>query len=184
MLPNFLAISAAGCGAALRRRLRLSGVPPAQQVPAVDYHVTLHYLGRQPVARMEALAAALAEVCGDRFPLILSGAGSFRGEGSSQVLWVGVEPAAELLALHARVAVAITAAGLPLESRPYHPHLTVARVNDASPEIAASFVRANRDLRLMFEVGSFELCVTNPYGSGPRYSPLASWSLPSERPRR
>jgi RNA 2',3'-cyclic 3'-phosphodiesterase len=182
--PTFLAVPAAGLGAALHEVLRLPGVPPARQVPVVDYHVTLHYLGPQPAERLAALAAALEAVGGARFPMLLAGAGTFRGEAGTEVLWVGVEPTADLLALHARVGLAIRAVGLPLESRPYRPHLTVARVNDAVPELADHFVRANRDLRLAIEVGSFDLYVTGAGTGGARYATIASWPLAAERPHR
>jgi RNA 2',3'-cyclic 3'-phosphodiesterase len=162
----------------------LLGVPPAGQLPVVDYHVTLHYLGPQPAERLDALAAALEAVAGNRFPMLLSGAGTFRGEGGTEVLWVGVEPTAQLLALHARVAVAIRAVGVPLESRPYRPHLTVARVSDAAPGVADQFVRANRELRLTIEVGSFDLYATGFGTGGARYTTLASWPLPAERAHR
>jgi 2'-5' RNA ligase len=50
--------------------------------------------------------------------------------------------------------------------------------------VADQFVRANRELRLTIEVGSFDLYATGVGTGGARYTTLASWPLPAERPHR
>ncbi len=54
--------------------------------------------------------------------------GAFPPRGRKRVLWTGVEAAGDLGGLQTRVADAVErAAGIEVERRPYHPHLTLAR---------------------------------------------------------
>ena len=119
----FLAVPAAAVGPELRRQLQL--VPSSQLVPVEDLHVTLHFLGRQPSAWIERIAAVCDWPAIASFRLDLAGAGRFAGERAQQVLWVGVERSPQLAALHAHLAARLAALGLPLEARPWLPHLTV-----------------------------------------------------------
>lgn len=86
-------------------------------------HVTLHFLGNFPRARMPELVARI----GVRFK-------SFELEFGHPELWHGgiavLAPDAvpePLLALHGALGEALEQLGLPLEARPYRPHVTLAR---------------------------------------------------------
>lgn len=88
-----------------------------------DWHVTLHFLGALPQARLDDLGAGLA-LGFEPFELTLD-----RPE-----LWprgiavLGCAAAApSLLRLQARLAEALRRLGLPPETRVYRPHLTLAR---------------------------------------------------------
>lgn len=179
--PTFLAVPAAAVGPELRRHLQL--VPSSQLVPVEDLHVTLHFLGRQPSAWIERIAAVCDWPAIASFRLDLAGAGRFAGERAQQVLWVGVERSPQLAALHALLAARLAALGLPLEARPWQPHLTVARGDAVSVESAEAFVGANRELRLSLAVDEFGLFVTEPNGAVSRYRCLRSWPLSHDAPR-
>ena len=95
----------------------------AVPVAADKLHVTLHFLGGLP---------------GERLPEFLDGFEApfepFRLALPAPAVWHNgiavLEPAQappELLALHARLAQALVALGLHPESRPYRPHVTMAR---------------------------------------------------------
>ena len=87
-------------------------------------HLTLHYLGAASVART---AAALRTVAVPAFALAFEGVGRFPAAGGAVTLWAGVVPSAELLGLHSAVAAALATEGFRPESRPYTPHVSLAR---------------------------------------------------------
>lgn len=100
------------------------------------WHITLAFLGdaADPAPVSAALTGALAGAPAPE--LALAGSGRF-GRGP---VWVGV--AGDLAALHelaARVAAAAQAAGVPLEDRPYRPHLTVGRGGRPDPAVLAGY---------------------------------------------
>lgn len=93
-----------------------------QHVPA-DWHLTLHFIGAQPAAQLDALAAALAVPL---TPFVLSlGEPALWPHGVAVLLPHGVPPA--LLQLHAQLGERLQAQGLRTDERPYQPHITLAR---------------------------------------------------------
>ncbi len=97
-------------------------------------HVTLHFLGDVKQERIAALAAAL------RVPFT-----PFTLRFDHAALWphgiAVLEPAAlpnALLALHASLGATVRDLGLPVDDRPFRPHVTLARrANGAVPPVAA-----------------------------------------------
>lgn len=95
----------------------------AGPVPAGSLHVTLHFLGSLPREKVTALADGLDVPVG-RATLVLTRA----------VLWprgiAVLEPdavPAPLVALHAALGDALLGLGVPVETRPWRPHATMAR---------------------------------------------------------
>lgn len=103
---------------------------PVRWVREDAVHVTLRFLGEVGEERVPALGDALAgAVQGARsFSLAIGGVGAFPGLARPRVLWMGVErhPALELLAND--VERSLMALGFEPELRPFHPHLTLGRV--------------------------------------------------------
>ncbi len=101
-------------------------------------HLTLKFLGEVPAAKRREIESALAAAIVDpfAFELRLGHVGGFGGRQRLRVIWVGLEGDVEGLAgLAALVEKALTPLGFPRESRPFAPHLTLARVpDDATPE--------------------------------------------------
>jgi 2'-5' RNA ligase len=92
-------------------------------------HLTLRFLGSTSPRRIESLRPALAAAAG-RCPARESrvgGLGTFPPRGSPRVLWVGLELAPEILELQKACERAAVSAGFPPETRPFRPHLTLAR---------------------------------------------------------
>jgi RNA 2',3'-cyclic 3'-phosphodiesterase len=94
-------------------------------------HLTLHFLGSVDPGRLDELAERAAPVVAlsPPFEAVIRGVGAFPSLRRPQVLYAGVEqPEGEpLLALQGAIAPVIAGLGLPLESRPFRPHLTLAR---------------------------------------------------------
>lgn len=114
------------------REWRDSCVWPKSASPARtdQLHVTLHFLGSIPRVRLPELAGGL----GVRFaPFELEFGHPELWHGGIAVLAPDAVPE-PLLALHGAVGEALERLGLPLEDRPYRPHVTLAR--RAGPALA------------------------------------------------
>lgn len=115
-------------GAALRDALaaeqaRWQWPASARPVEPASLHLTLHYLGAVPLARLPELTAAFAATA-PRATLRLQRRERWRN--GCAVLCPATVPDA-LVALHAALAQALHALALPVESRPWRPHVTLAR---------------------------------------------------------
>ncbi|QYF95657.1 RNA 2',3'-cyclic phosphodiesterase [Massilia sp. PAMC28688] len=86
-------------------------------------HVTLHFLGEVEQAALPHLAASLEVPC-EPFELRF-GHNALWHSGLAVLEPLATPP--ELIALHARLSAAVTGAGLAVDSRPYRPHVTLAR---------------------------------------------------------
>ncbi len=119
----------------LRRRLEglRDRLPRARWVDLDNLHLTLLFLGETEESDVPALAAALREAFVRHPPLDLrlSGGGTFPPGRPARVAWVGVEAPEELMALQQDVnRAAVATLNFAPESRPYHPHVTLARCPD------------------------------------------------------
>jgi 2'-5' RNA ligase len=95
----------------------------AKPVPDEKLHATLHFIGRFPRDRLEALGTALDGVA--TAPLRLGLLGSEVWRGGIAVATLADLPA--LHELHAQLGAALAAVGVALEERPFRPHVTLAR---------------------------------------------------------
>jgi 2'-5' RNA ligase len=128
LLPDHVRAGLAAVSAELRGQTR-----GLAWVRADNLHLTLRFLGAiepmmlEPVR--EAVAAAAATI--PPFTVSLGGLGGFPSGRAPRVLWASVTAgAAELGTLYAALEAALVARGMPGESRPFHPHVTLARTRD------------------------------------------------------
>jgi RNA 2',3'-cyclic 3'-phosphodiesterase len=89
---------------------------------AESWHITLQFLGN--TAEYECIVARLRELRSPPLQVQLEGLGFFERAG---VFFAGVRLAPELEALQQRVTAATGPCGFVPETRPYHPHITLAR---------------------------------------------------------
>jgi 2'-5' RNA ligase len=89
-----------------------------------SWHVTLQFLGNTGPEQYACLAARLGEVRSPPVPVRLEGLDFFDRAG---IFFAGVGLTPELLSLQQRVAAATGLCGFAAETRPYHPHITLAR---------------------------------------------------------
>ena len=103
---------------------------PGKPVPPGNWHLTLRFLGATSDARLERVVHTIAEAqLPSAFAIRFGGLGTFPRTARATVLWLGVESGAGTLAGVARICEdAAVGAGLPPEDRPFHPHLTLARL--------------------------------------------------------
>lgn len=144
-------------------------------------HVTLAFFGEVPETRVPALVEALGFLGAVGLHLRLAGAGTFPEKGDPRVLWVGVDGDVPALAdLAGSVADAARAVGVPVDRRPYRPHLTLGRWPAAA--------RGDRRLAAAlagyagphFTAGEVVL-MRSHHGADPRYETVATWGDPGRR---
>jgi 2'-5' RNA ligase len=118
---------------ALVDRLRGAGVRVSWVKPE-SMHLTLRFLGDIDAEHVDQLRAILHDAYKGIVPFTLSvrETGAFPNPRRPSVIWVGVEPLEGGLATVQMAAEsAARAIGLPPEDRPFHPHLTLARIKDS-----------------------------------------------------
>jgi 2'-5' RNA ligase len=103
------------------------------------------------------------------FFLPVVGVGTFPSKGPPKIIWIGVGKGhPHLFQIHKRVQEAALSAGLELELRPWHPHITLARCRDVSPQQIRKFLKSNVDLDLgMIHVDEFHLYSSKLTPDGP-----------------
>jgi 2'-5' RNA ligase len=100
-----------------------------------QWHLTLHFIGE--TEDDTAIQAALSTTSARSFSLKLEGIGTFPPKGQPRVLWVGINSPESLKKLYQQVGEALKLTGFQAESRPYHPHITLARFKQNVPSSAA-----------------------------------------------
>ena len=96
-----------------------------------NLHLTLKFLGDIPVTKAEALTQAAQRAASEvePFEIIVEGCGAFPPRGQPRVLWVGIgDRSGQLALLHRALEEECAKEGFPPETRPFHPHLTLARI--------------------------------------------------------
>lgn len=145
MTRTFLAIDLSDdARATLRRTLRRVGsaLPGVRLVTAEDLHLTLAFLGEIDDEALAAVVKLTQEVAQQTSPftLALGKLGIFGAPHAPRVLWASVGGDLHRLStLQQHLAESLELIGFPRESRPYAPHLTLARIN--RPLVAASLAQ-------------------------------------------
>lgn len=107
-----------------------AGRLPGKPGPPRNWHLTLRFLGSAEPERRDRLLGALDEAS-LTLPFVLgfAGLGAFPRPRAATVLWLGVERGSEELAELAEACEdAAQQAGFGAEERPFHPHVTLARI--------------------------------------------------------
>lgn len=153
-------------------------LPGARWVAAEQIHLTLAFLGEVEEEKVEGLRTELAGIHLPPFTLSLTGTGCFPNRHLPRVLWVGLTPQLRLTNLVTAVQGAIAACGLPVEERPFSPHLTLARFKFPAPREVGNFL----DLPLpgpfpALAVQEFILFQSRLTPHGAEHLPLATFPL-------
>jgi 2'-5' RNA ligase len=91
---------------------------------AESWHITLQFLGNTGQEQFDCTVARLGELRSSSVTIQLEGLGFFERAG---VFFAGVGLTPGLLSLQQRVTAATGVCGFIPETRPYHPHVTLAR---------------------------------------------------------
>jgi 2'-5' RNA ligase len=97
--------------------------------PPDNLHITTKFIGEWPDDRADEIREALAAIpATGAIPIAIRGFGWFPNPHSPRALFAGVDAPETLQQLHAAADVRLASLGVKPESRPYHPHLTLARI--------------------------------------------------------
>lgn len=154
--------------------------PDLAWVREPQLHLTVKFLGEQPEGLAAKVAETLHEV-GERNRSIdveIGGIGAFPNFRRPRVVWIGVTPDPKLELLHHDVESVCESLGLPVEGKPFRPHVTLARVKPRSVDLRTlrELSRAAREVAYVEEIiiGSVDLMESELTTSGSRYRVLAS----------
>ena len=152
--------------------------------PVENLHFTLKFIGSWPDSRLDELQSALQALRpGPAFRVRVSQLGYFPNPHRPHSLFAGVQAGPELAALAAAVDQAAAALGIKTEDRPYHPHVTLARIKDQSQVRALrGRVAEMTDLEFgEFDVRAFHLYESRTGPRGSVYTKLATYDLEREK---
>jgi 2'-5' RNA ligase len=132
---------------AIRRIQRdlADALPDMRWVRPETIHLTLAFLGDIPQESLENVASSMLSI-GELFAPFeaqVAGLGAFPSRVRPRVIWLGLEKCSPLLQMQAVLTEIVTTAGLPVEDRPFTPHLTLGRCRSQRrmPEAGRVFER-------------------------------------------
>ena len=162
---------------------RASRLAPSSRitwVTAERLHVTVRFIGFVDDMRVAAIRAALVpELPVNAFDLTVSGVGAFPPKGPPRVLWAGLTGGVDqLVDVEHHVSAVLAPLGIPPETRPYAPHLTLARVRDAAGLRTAALLDGVSGTVLgTTRVGAITLFESQLSPKGPTYVPVQRMAL-------
>ncbi len=126
------------------------GLPGARWIDPENYHVTLRFIGDIHGVAANEIAATLTRVNRKPFEVALQGLSSF-GSKKPRAVVASVVPSRPLMELQAELERLMQRCGLDPEGRKFTPHVTLARLRDASVHDVADYL----SLRGYFPTRSF-----------------------------
>ncbi|MBE2224480.1 MAG: RNA 2',3'-cyclic phosphodiesterase [Anaerolineae bacterium] len=152
----------------------LAGRVPERSVRWVKpelMHLTLRFLGETAVSKLDALTQTIDRAAQKQpaLTLYLQGTGCFPHANRPRVIWAGLAgQVAELAAFKRELDAGLVPVGWAVEERPFKPHLTLGRVNDASQLRGVSWEVDMR--KVMVEVTAVHLIESQLTRQGPIYT--------------
>jgi len=163
--------------AALSLSLLRGGLPGARWVDVENYHITLRFIGDVEGHVADEIANALDRIRRPGFSLNLSGVGAF-GSKKPHTIWAGVSASPDLAALQGEIDRICQRLGVPSDPRKFMPHVTLARLRNASPADVARYLSARGNFSTQpFRVGRFVLMSSRDSVGGGPYVIEEAWPL-------
>ena len=173
----------------VRRAIAEASAPLRAAAPDLSWirepqlHLTVKFLGEQPDDMASRIADAMKIIAARNrvVDVEIGGIGAFPNFRRPRVVWIGVSPEPKLELLHHDVESACESLGLPLDGKPFRPHLTLARVKPraAQRDAMRNLARAAKSVSYVEEVviTSIDLMESELTTVGSRYRLLSSSPL-------
>lgn len=148
-------------------------------------HLTLLYIGEVSTAQADTLLDGLRRGASavSPFKLLVAGLGCFGPAARPRVIWAAVpDPPPELLECRLLAERSLHAAGVKPEERPFHPHITLARVRRGRrpPDLRLALDAAATTIYGAVSVHDLALMESRLLPSGPQYNIYGKVSLEGE----
>jgi len=153
-------------------------IPGARAVPADQLHLTLKFLGDTDGGLLQDITAALAEIQCAPITVCLKTVGHFPPRGNPRVLWTGIEPVTEVIALRNKVEKALAQIGIERDHRKFSAHVTLARLKGSPLKRVTQFLAGNSLFETPpFTVREFHLYSSSLSARGAAHTVLATFPL-------
>ncbi|MCR2821799.1 RNA 2',3'-cyclic phosphodiesterase [Lederbergia panacisoli] len=146
-----------------------------------DYHITLAFLGHADQTKLAESVRFIEKGIKEfrSFQLIQTNTGIFGSPKAPRILWAGVSHSENLHSLRSKVYDSCIQPGFQLETRPFKPHITLARKwNNEEPFSTAYFQQYSEKLPNDFKFSADEVVLyhTHPEKT-PKYEKVESFRL-------
>jgi len=159
----------------------LRPLAPLNWSPVENLHITNKFIGEWPEERLTELERIL-ETSGPSagFEVTVARFGYFPNPHNPRTLFARVQAGPALAELAIRIDKALRPLGVAHESRPYSPHLTLARIKQENIRELREHIAnmTNFDFGT-FQVSEFHLYLSKTGPKGSVYTPLATYPLPA-----
>ncbi len=185
-IRTFIAVelspSVVGRASELIRRLQATNVK-ATWVKPQQMHLTLKFLGDVPDHEIPEICKLVRQAVRElpAFEMVFRGCGAFPSINNPRTVWIGVEQGAdELTIVHEAIELALKKLRFPRETRRFQPHLTLGRIRETGPNLAAlsqlitEHAEYDADLSVVDEVVTFASFLDR---SGPTHDPMGRAEL-------
>ncbi len=154
-------------------------IPGIRWTPSAQFHITLRFLGGVPEGLRKEMDRRLSQVRVEPFILPVEGVGVFPPKGPAKVVWAGTGSShPRLFQLRQQVDDALLGAGLDLDVRTFHAHVTLGRCEaDAVKAVKAWALRHDRFVAAPFRVDAFSLYSSVLERDGPVHRLLRRFAL-------
>lgn len=163
-------------------------IPGARWQSVQQLHLTLCFIGNADAELTSRINSHMNALQTAAFSLSLQGLGYFGPVHKPRALWLGAKPAASLVGLQQEVEDKLSAVGITPDTRPFQPHVTLARFSrnspGSSPGAVEGFLARHEDYRSpVFEVACASLFRSTPGPAGSHYEVIERFdlALPPER---
>jgi 2'-5' RNA ligase len=167
-MPRLFAALELPHNAAMSLSFLRGGLPGARWIDTENYHLTLRFIGDVEHHVADEFADALGRIRRFEFRLGLSGLGCFGGK-KPRSLFAVPTASPDLIELQAEIDRICQRLRLPADPRKFTPHVTIARLRNVAPELAARYLSGRGDFYVPpFMVNRFVLMSSKEsVGGGP-----------------
>jgi RNA 2',3'-cyclic 3'-phosphodiesterase len=138
----------------------------------LSFHLTLHFFGEISEKQVKDIKEKLSRLVFRKFAVSLGRIGTFPDKKSARVIWLGIEPKDEMVALHNKVMETLSLNA----DKDFRPHITLARVKHAEQELWPVLEKIHVEKK-SFPVASVSLFRSTLTQRKPVYEVIANYSL-------
>lgn len=152
----------------------------ARWVPPEQYHVTLRFLGDADEDRAQRLRVELESIDLPSFQMGGEGLDVFPSKRKPRVLVVHINEEPGLMTLQQQIDDLVTGMGFDEQKNPFNPHVTIARLQKATPREVRSYLSQHPEFKIeAFSAERFRLYESELGADGAVHNVLQEYPLRS-----